>query len=46
MLFQGDDQLQGVHGIQPESFRTEERSVIANFLRGHLEHQFVHQDGF
>lgn len=46
MFVQRDDQLEGVHGVQTETARPEERLVVANFLRSDLQHQVFDQQAF
>jgi len=43
---QRDDQLEGVHGVQSETGRPEERLVVADFLRGDLQHKVFDQEIF
>ena len=46
IFFQGDDQLQRVHRIQPQAARPEQRLVIPDFRRTDLEHQIFNQHLF
>ncbi len=46
ILIERDDQLQGVHGIQPQAIRPEQGLVITNLLSGHLEHEVFHHQRF
>jgi len=46
IFFQGDDQLQGIHRIQSQAARPEQRLVIPDFRRADFEHQVIHQHLF
>jgi len=46
MFVQRDDQLEGVHGVQTEAAWSEERLVVANFLRSDLQQQVFDQQAF
>lgn len=43
---QRDDQFEGVHGVQSQTARSEERLVVANFLRSDLQHEVFDQEAF
>ena len=38
---EGDDELQGVHGIQADAAGAEQRLVVADFFRAELEHEIL-----
>jgi hypothetical protein len=41
VLVEGEDELEGINGIETQAPRTEERQVIGDFRRTDLEHEIL-----
>jgi len=46
VFFEGDDELKGVDGIQPQAAGTEKSKVVSNFFGALLKHQVFDKEFF
>ena len=45
-LIEGDDQLEGVHGIQAHAAGAKQGLVVGDFFRSNLKHEVFHHEAF